>query len=233
MGFAPNALPGFAVADVTTGSGRQECNWELYTAEGRFVGRLVDGGFFPHAVQGGAGAFFGAVGEHTSRGTRPTRVASVAEDPSKRRINGGGSYIVTFYLSPAYRPEILMTPHGPAIFHSDEFSSHAGLAKTVEPGEVVVMQVKGLGPTLPGPIPPGTRPFSLEPPFDEVNSPVEVTINGEPAEVLNKIGWPGTRDTYRVDVRIPPGTPPGDAVLQLASAWISAEPLTIRVAKAK
>ena len=66
----------------------------------------------------------------------------------------------------------------------------------------------GLGPTRPG-LPAGT-PFPASP-FEEVNSPVKVTVNGNAAEVLNKIGWPGATDTYKVDIRVPDGTAPGMA----------------------
>jgi hypothetical protein len=51
--FNPNAQPGAAIADVTQNGGRWQCAWELLTEAGKFVGRFVDGGFFPHAVMGG------------------------------------------------------------------------------------------------------------------------------------------------------------------------------------
>jgi hypothetical protein len=47
--------------------------------------------------------------------------------------------------------------------------------------------------------------------FDDVAD----AVNGNPAEVLNKIGWPGTTDTYRVDIRVPDGTAPGISTVQL------------------
>ena len=230
MGFSPTAAPGFAIADVTQGGGRQECNWQLHTADGRFVGRLVDGGFAPHAVQGGAGAYLGATGEHVSAGISPVRVASVVEDPSRRRANGGGSYRVTFYLIPKFWPEVVLLPEGgPAIFHGDDFSKPVNAANPARPGELLVMVAKGLGPTLPGPTPPGTRLFSGAPPYNEVSSALEITVNGVEADVIGKIGWPGTRDMYRVDFRLPSGTAAGEASLQLTSAWIPAEEVRISV----
>src|SRR5688500_14115965 len=39
---------------------------------------------------------------------------------------------------------------------------------------------------------------AIQTPSAEVNSPVDVTINGPTAEVANKLGWPGTTDTYRL-----------------------------------
>jgi uncharacterized protein (TIGR03437 family) len=54
-----------------------------------------------------------------------------------------------------------------------------------------------------------------------VNSPVAVTVNGNPAEAINSIGWPGLTDTYRVDFRVPGGTTAGTASIQLTAAWIA------------
>ncbi len=229
MGFSATPQPGFAIADVSMGSGRQECNWELYTAEGRFVGRFVDGGFFPHAVQGGAGAYFGATGEHQSTGVAPARVASVTEDPSRRRVNGGGGkYRVTYVIKPAVWPEIVLIDGAPAVFHSD-LETPVDDAHPAQSGETIIIVAKGLGPTLPGVVPQGARVFASQPPFNEVNSPVEVTVSGAAGEILNKIGWPGTTDTYRVDVRLPSGLTPGTAKLVLTSAWIPSEEVAIRI----
>ena len=43
--------------------------------------------------------------------------------------------------------------------------------------------------------------------------------SGQLAEVATRIGWPGTTDRYRVDVRVPPGIS-GSATLQIEAAWI-------------
>ena len=71
--------------------------------------------------------------------------------------------------------------------------------------------------------------FASEAPLDEVNSPVEVTVNGEAAAVTNKVGWPGTKDTYRVDFQVPPGTAAGMARVQMTAAWIPADEVAIPV----
>ena len=34
-----------------------------------------------------------------------------------------------------------------------------------------------------------------------INSPVDATVNGQPAAVINAVGWPGLADTYRVDIK--------------------------------
>ena len=62
-----------------------------------------------------------------------------------------------------------------------------------------------------------------------VNSPVEVTVNGKEAEVINRVGWPGTYDLYRVDFRVPSGLPAGTATIQLTAAWIPAPEVKIPV----
>src|SRR5207245_155173 len=91
-------------------------------------------------------------------------------------------------------------------------------ARPARAGETVIVRVTGLGPTRPG-VNPG-QPFPLDS-VQQVNSPVEVAVGGQAAEVLNKIGWPGTIENYRVDVRLPEGTPAGSATLQLTAAWVA------------
>jgi len=225
MGFNPNPRPGFGIADVALGAGRQECNWEIYSAEGRFIGRFVDGGVFPHSVQGGAGAYFGATGENHFSGASG-RLTSVTEDPSLRRVNGGTSYKVYFYVIPKYWPEVVVGTAGPAVFRDGDTSLPVSSERPARSGEVLTLIAKGLGPTLPGisgPTPAGTRLFASVEPWDQVSSPLDVTINGMAAEVINSIGWPGTADMYRVDFRVPSGVTPGVAKLRLTSAWIPSD----------
>jgi hypothetical protein len=226
MGFSPSPRPGFAIADATINQGRQQCNWELLSSDGQFVGRLVDGGFYPHAVLGGAGAYFGLTGEHVSAGT--SRSTSVAEDPSMRRINGGGSGKATFYVVPRFWPQVLVEPEGPAVFHASDWS-RVSTQKPARPGEVLMMWAKGLGPTRPALLPPGVKPFTTEPPYEQVNSPVDIVVNGVAAEVVSAIGWPGSLDTYRVDFRVPAGARTGAASLQVSSAWINSDAVEIRI----
>jgi hypothetical protein len=47
--------------------------------------------------------------------------------------------------------------------------------------------------------------------------------------VLNKIGWPGQTDGYRVDIRVPAGTSTGMASVQLTAAWIPGPTVAIPV----
>jgi len=114
-------------------------------------------------------------------------------------------------------PQIVTTSGGsPTVLHAD-FSAVTA-AKPAKAGEVLIMQATGLGPTVPG-VNPG-QPFPTDP-LQAVNSPVVVTMNGQAAEVVNSIGWPGLVDTYRVDFRVPNGTSAGTAAIQLAAAWIA------------
>jgi uncharacterized protein (TIGR03437 family) len=154
------------------------------------------------------------------------RVASPTEDPANRRLNGGGKVRVVFNLYPKYRPSVDITANGPAVFHSD--FSPVTVARPARAGEVLIVRARTLGPTRPDLLPPGTRPFIADPP-EIVNSPVDVTMSGKTAEVLNQIGWPGTTDRYRIDFRIPSGLAPGTATIQLTAAWIPGPTVDIPV----
>jgi uncharacterized protein (TIGR03437 family) len=111
--------------------------------------------------------------------------------------------------------------------HGADFSPVTA-AKPARAGETLILRAKGLGPTRPNLVPPGHVTFGSDP-VEEVNSPVEVTVGGKGAELLNKIGWPGTYDLYRVDVRVPAGIAPGMAALQLTAAWIKGPEVNIPV----
>jgi uncharacterized protein (TIGR03437 family) len=125
-------------------------------------------------------------------------------------------------LIPLSRPEIVNTASGPAIFHAD--FSPVTAAKPAKASEVLIVRATGLGPTRPG-VDPG-QPFPTEAPQD-VNSPVEVTVNGKSVDVINKVGWPGMLDTYRVDFRVPDGIAAGTAAIQLTAAWIAGPSVNI------
>jgi len=46
----------------------------------------------------------------------------MAEDPANRRRNGEGKLRVVLHVIPMFRPEIVVTPGGPAVTHSSDFS---------------------------------------------------------------------------------------------------------------
>jgi uncharacterized protein (TIGR03437 family) len=124
------------------------------------------------------------------------------------------------------RPEFVTASGTPAFFHSDLTPVTA--AKPAKAGETLIAMATGLGPTLPG-VDPG-QPFPAYPAnrLQAVNSPVEVKVNGQSAEVINAVGWPGLVNTYRVDFRVPSGAA-GMTGVQLSAAWIAGSTVQIPV----
>jgi hypothetical protein len=72
------------------------------------------------------------------------------------------------------------------------------------------------------------KPFGANP-FDEVNSPLEVAVNGTEQESLSKIGWPGETDVYWVSFQVPNSIQPGVATVQVIAAWIPGNEVKIPV----
>src|SRR5262245_51040274 len=114
---------------------------------------------------------------------------------------------------PYIAPQIATTSSEGAVFHAD-------FSLSIQPGpqrrEILIVIATGLGPTPPG-VDIG-QPFPSDA-FEEVNAPVEVNVNGQAAQVLNAIGWPGTLDTYRVDFRFPDRTGGTTAAMQLTAGF--------------
>jgi hypothetical protein len=228
-------MPGQAIGDLAVRGSMADIHLEILDNDGAPVGTIMTSGFtggnsppgLPGfcnlAVIGGTGAFQGATGTVASPNfsTRPT---SMAEDPASRRINGGTRGHFFAYLTSTASPEIVSTASGPAVFHTD--FSPVTVARPARTGETLILMTMGLGPTRPG-LTPGT-PFPQSP-LQEVNSPLDVTVNGKAADVLNKFGWPGTTDRYRLDIRVPDGTAPGMAALQLTAAFIPGPTVSIPV----
>src|SRR5262249_30244812 len=131
-------------------------------------GQLGPGG----AIVGGTGAFVGARGTMATAAGLTIRTTSQAEDPSRRRINGGGRGTHLIHLIPMFRPEFLMAPSGPVIFHSDY--RPVTEASPARAGETLIVYAKGLGPTTPNANP--GDPFPSEP-LAIATSPVEVLVN--------------------------------------------------------
>ncbi|HEY6345791.1 MAG TPA: hypothetical protein VIY49_30235 [Bryobacteraceae bacterium] len=228
--------PGNAIADVTR-TAMRELYFEILTSSGTPVGTIFglglsggspppgapSGGHGNWAIVGGTGAFLGAIGQICGTGAAG-RAASMAEDPSRRRINGGTSFSFNIYVIPMFQPQIATISSGPAVMHADHtpVSSH----KPAAPGETLSLLATGLGPTVPE-VDLGL-PFPSSPAAN-VNSPVTVTVNGEAAQVLNAVGYPGSVGAYQVDFQVPSNAAKGTAALQLTAAWIPATPVTITV----
>ena len=138
------------------------------------------------AIVGGTGAFVGARGVSGSGPSPqgvPARAASTQEDPSERRVNGGGVTRRVLTIYPMESPQIL------AIAHSSDFSL-VSAARPVVPGEYLSIFASGLGPTRQGPDPGKPFPSSL---LAQVNSPVAVTLNGTAVSAVQAVGYPGSR----------------------------------------
>ena len=236
---APNPNAGGAIADVSRTAIREEV-FEILSASGNPVGTIIglglSGGVPPPgapaaqtgvniAVIGGTGAFVGVRGISGAGGGAAARGASITEDPRNRRIHGGGKSQRILTVFPMSAPEIVVTPSGPAVTHSSDFSLVTG-SKPAAVGEILSVFVTGLGPVRPG-VDPG-QPFPSSP-LAAVNSPVDVTVNGKPGEVLAAVGLPGTVNGYQVNFRLPPDTAKGTTTIQVSAAWIATTPITIEV----
>jgi hypothetical protein len=224
---SPAPTAGGAIADVTRTAMREHI-FEILKSDGTSVGTIVSLGFSGGspppgtpsteranwAIVGGTGAFLGARGQVSGTGGSG-RAASMAEDPANRRTNGGGTYPFIIHVIPMSVPQIVTTASGPAVTHSSDFSLVTA-SKPAAAGEILSLFATGLGPTV------GVDPAV-------VNSPVEVTVNGKPAEVLGAVGSQGTVDGYQVNFRVPADAVKGVATIQVSAAWVAGTPVSITV----
>lgn len=238
-----NPTGGQAIADMNRNN-RLERYYEILRPDGTQIGSImaigIGGGTPPpgaplvtsdanFVIAGGTGAFLGARGQESSSPVNASlpdaRNASMTEDPGRRRINGGGRRHFILHVIPLSRPEVAITTTGPAVTHASNFSLVTA-ASPARSGEILALFATGLGPTVPG-VDPG-RPFPTSP-LARVNSPVEVTVNGAPAEVLDAVGFPGAVDGYQVNFRLPSGVTAGQASIQVSVAWIAGSEVKISV----
>jgi len=221
-GLSPNPTGGQAIADTTRGW-VEDIVWELQQSDGSAVGSIMASGFrqgpmppgntlaggtSSFAITGGTGAFLGVRGQAVFSATVAARAASVTEDPTYRRVHGGGTVQFVLQLIPLARPEVR------SILHAD--LTPVTVSSPARAGEILILAVTNLGPTSPG-VDPGT-PFAQNPLAIAI-SPVAVIINGQSVETVNQLGWPGTTDVYRVDFRVPTGISPGTSKLMVSAAW--------------
>ncbi|MFN0171764.1 MAG: hypothetical protein ACKV22_35565 [Bryobacteraceae bacterium] len=232
--LSPTASPGMAISDVTR-NGSVRLSLELLHPDGRSVGSifaaglaaggspLPGGGVF--AITGGLGAFQGVTGIIRAAEVQMfPRNTSQVEDPSRRRINGGGRLRYPLQITSRFQPEVLTGANGPAVFHGD--FNPVTAASPARAGETLIVYAKGLGPTTAS-LNPGD-PFPSEP-LAIATSPVEVLVNGKASAAINQVGVPGTTDTYRVDFRVPDDTPGGTASVQLRAAWVPGSAVSMPV----
>ena len=229
-------MPGQAIGDLAVRGSMADIHLEILDTDGTPIGTIMTSGFTGGvappgftgfcnlAVIGGTGAFQGVTGTVASPNfsTRPT---STAEDPANRRINGGTRGRFIAYMIPQSRPEIVSTAAGPAVVHASD-ASPVTAARPARSGEVLTLYATGLGPTRPA-LEPG-KVFTADP-AQVANSPIEVTVGGQPAEVLYAGGYPGTTDGFQVNFRLPSGVAPGRASIQLTAAFIPGGAVSIPI----
>ena len=117
-----------------------------------------------------------------------------------------------------------MTGGTPMVAHADNEMVTA--SNPAAPGEKLYAYLTGLGPTNPGVDPGQAFPPS---PRASVNSPIQVTVNGNAALVLVAVGFPGGVDTYQLQFQVPSETRSGGALLQVSAAWIEGPTVTIPI----
>jgi hypothetical protein len=240
LDLTPTPQPGQAIADIKRVSFRQE-SFTLLGLDDVQVGSIVTlgtaGGSPPPGapsaqengdlvIAGGTGAFLGVRGEK-GRGMLITvlRMAAPDEDPSKRRQIGGGHIREILHIIPMSQPEIVSAGGEASVTHLKD-SAPVSRSKPAMAGEILSLLSTGLGLTRPN-ADPG-KPFPASPAMS-VNSPLQVTVNGKAAEVMSAVGSPGDMDRYRIEFRVPPGTQPGMATIQVTAAWIPSPPATFAV----
>ena len=235
--FEPNAVPSHSIADVLRNN-IIDLYWEILQLDGTPIGTLSASGLTrgvppPGAplastgdnliIVGGTGAFLGARGQAGLIDQGSPRQASVVEDPASRRTIGGAKRSYALQLIPMSMPQIAATASGPAVTHSSDFSLVTA-SKPAAAGEILSLFATGLGPVRPN-VGPG-NPFPSSP-LAVVNSPVDVTVNGKPAEVLSAVGFPGAVDGYQVNFRVPAEVARGTATIQVSAAWIAGSRVSI------
>ena len=134
-----------------------------------------------------------------------------------------------FYSSLQPRPQgpqpVLAFDYGvPIVFHCD--ATRVTRRRPARPGERVYSAMQDLVATKP-PVPNG-QPFP-DNPYAEVASPLQVRVDGVPAEILLKIGWPNKTNVYRVDFRIPENARSGSVVVEVTCGEIVGPPMQLPI----
>ena len=241
VNLTPSPAPGNAISDVVR-NGAIDQMFEVLNPDGTPIGTILASGLAAGppppgsplgsvqanlAIFGGTGAFFGARGQVAQGPTTvPDRQASVNEDPSRRRINGGGGKVrIIFSVIPMEMPQVVVIAGYPRVLHSRDLSFVAPWNPATA-GEVLRLFATGLGPTTPS--------VGIGQPFPAdvtavVSSPVTVTVNGRPATLLSAIGVSGVVDGYQVDIQVPSDAARGIATVQVTSAWIQGPAVSIPI----
>jgi uncharacterized protein (TIGR03437 family) len=241
--LTPTPAPGQSIADATRNF-FADWIWEIQQADGTPIGTITatglgfgpappgsPSGLSPTAasamsITGGTGAFLGIRGQAGfSQITTAGRAASATEDPSVRRTFGGGSRSFLLTLIPITSPAVLSNEFGPLVLHAKDFSQVSS-ENPVSPNEVLTIIASGLGPTVPSVDLGQMFPSS---PLALVNSPLQVTVDGVPADVLFAGGYPGST-AYQINFLLPSSLSDGSVLLLFTSAWLPSVPIQVPVA---
>jgi len=226
-----------AIADVQRGH-IQDMIWDILDLDSNPIGTITASGFSrgprpPGApadvtldaltITGGTGAFFGIRGQAGLVDLGSPRQATVVEAPANRRVLGGAKRSYLLQIIPMTTPDVAMSVAGPAIEHAGD-STPISATKPAKAGEIVAIYACGLGPT---------RVVAFGTPYPTsgtpVVAPIDVLVNGVPAEVLYAGGYPGSTDGYQINVRLPSGVASGSAELKIRSAWIEGSSVSIPI----
>ena len=131
-------------------------------------------------------------------------------------FRGGHLFELTAPWSRNATPMVVIDGGRPGIFHDGW--KRVDRDHPAHPGEYLLVKACDLGPTVP-PLPPGET-FPPDPLMD-VAAKVVARVNGVPAEIGTKIGWPGETNLYRVDVRLPANTARGMCWLALSADGVT------------
>ena len=178
-----------------------------YVADGVSHGYLLSGGQF--STVDFPGATFTAIDNINQRGDIVGRYTIDGVNRGYLLVGFQPACIVSV-------PRIAVTPGGVAITHASDFTLVTA-SKPAAAGEVLALFATGLGATRPS-IAPG-QPFPANPPA-VVNAPVEVRVNGKPAELIGAVGFPGAVDGYQVNFRVPTDAVTSEKSLE----WVMATP---------
>jgi uncharacterized protein (TIGR03437 family) len=118
----------------------------------------------------------------------------------------------------------IVVPEVTDAYHSD--FTRVSPERPARANETLILAVRAAWRASPY-LEPG-KTFS-ENPLQQVAIPVGATFGETAAEILNQIGWPGTRDRYRLDVRVPGGIAPGMVDLKVSGAYIPGSAFRIPV----
>jgi hypothetical protein len=105
-------------------------------------------------------------------------------------------------------PTIVLTPQGADVYHTDWTPVAVGRT-AAKPGEMLI-----------------SRAIDLE----SAAVKIEVRVNGRRTDLGEFLAWPNEAGIFRVDFRVPPGTPRGPAKVEVTAGGVTGLPVYVPVA---